>query len=323
MTHRIDISDLPAELWKLLRQIPEGRVTTYGDLADALGDIAAARWVGEVLLHHEHGETCPCHRVIRRTGDVGLYLTGDANEKIVRLASEGIEFTDSRIDGKGFRFTDFEGDRPLAKLAELQRELPSQFRAESLPENPPTVGAVDVSYDGNEAVAAFVIVETAAGNLLGSFTVREPVRFPYIPGYLSFRELPALLAVLDFLPPDIAIPEVVFVDGNGILHHRGAGIATHFGIITGLRTIGVGKKLLCGSVDLDALQAGKFQPVTLNGQIIGAALKAGPNSRPIFVSPGHRIMVDDAVRLTQRLFHGHRLPEPIYHADRLSRAATK
>ena len=77
--------------------------------------------------------------------------------------------------------------------------------------------------------------------------------FPYISGYLSFRELPALLVLMESLPSHFPAAEIVFVDGNGVLHHRGAGIATHFGVLADLRTIGVGKKLLCGQVDLDGL----------------------------------------------------------------------
>ncbi len=324
MTRKLSIPDLPTELRALLQQIPAGCVTTYGDLATALGDVGAARWVGEYLLHHDdHDEHCVCHRVIRRTGEVGLYITRDSDEKIARLVGEGIAVTEGRVDFQQFGLADFHSRRPLAALAERQRELPQQFCAEACPALPAHVAAVDVSYAGNQAVAALVFVETQTGKLINSFTMRQPVQFPYIPGYLSFRELPALLSVIRSVPKTIEIPEVVFVDGNGILHHRGAGIATHFGIETGWRTIGIGKKLLCGSVDLEGLQPGESRPVVFEDRVVGAAIKAGPHSRPIFVSPGQRMIVADAVRLTQRLFHGHRLPEPIFLADRLSREAAK
>src|SRR5690606_4621112 len=80
-----DVPDLPAELERLLAQIPAGRVTTYGDLARALGDVKAARWVGEYLLEHPHPDACTCHRVVRKEGEVGLYIAGDPAEKVSRL----------------------------------------------------------------------------------------------------------------------------------------------------------------------------------------------------------------------------------------------
>ncbi len=113
--------------------------------------------------------------------------------------------------------------------------------------------------------------------------------------------------------------EVLFVDGNGILHPRRAGIASHLGVLTNLRTVGVGKKLLCGKVDLSLVTPQKPQPIRDGQEIIGMALKAEAGSNPVFVSPGHRIDVANAARLAKRLFHGHRIPEPIYHADALSR----
>lgn len=316
-----DIPDLDSSVDDLLRQVPRGCVTTYGDIAEALGDVAAARWVGEYLLDHAHDAECGCHRVIRRTGEAGLFITRDSDEKAARLRADGVEVADGRIDLSRYGFTDFEAQRPLERLRNIQDALPDQFRAEPLPDLPERVAGVDVSYRDDRAVAAAVIMERATGELMQSVTYESPARFPYIPGYLSFRELPALLGALETLRASADLPEVVFVDGNGLLHPRGAGIATHLGVVTGLRTIGVGKKLLCGRVELEGLTADEPRPVVQEGRSVAAAVKAGNRSRPIYVSPGNRITVDDAVRLTQSLFHGHRLPEPLYLADRLSRRA--
>jgi len=313
------IPNLPQTLRALLAQIPPGRVTTYGDLARALGDIAAARWIGEHLVNHRHDDACVCHRVVRSTGDVGLSITGDSADKISRLQAERVAVARGRVDLQRFGFSHFRSSAPLKPLQELQLALPEQFLAEPLEDLPPVVGGVDVSYGNNEAAAACVRVETATGTLLDSCVVHRPAEFPYIPGYLSFRELPALLQLLDTASRNGELPEVLFVDGNGILHPRGAGIATHFGVVTGRRTIGIGKKLLCGEVDANGLSPAEWRPVHFNGNVVGAAVRATSRSRPIFVSPGHRMTVDDAVRLTRHLFHGHRLPEPLYLADRLSR----
>jgi deoxyribonuclease V len=345
------IPDLPAALAALLPQIPPGRVTTYGDLAEALGDLKAAKWVAEFLLNHPHDDGCPCFRVVRRTGEVGLYVTRDSAEKCRRLQADGVAVNDARVDLPRFRFAGFASDRPLQRLAALQHDIPHRVAFEPLDEVPEFVAGVDVSYAGGNAFAAYALVETATGELAASHVIRRPVTFPYISGYLSFRELPALLALVKSLPAHIPPAEVIFVDGNGVLHHRGAGIATQFGVLSGLISIGVGKKLLCGQVMLDGLSptessavtldacvpahpsrsvtldacvpAHPSRTVTLEGRTIGAAVKSGSRSRPIFVSTGHRTMLADAVRLTQLLFHGHRLPEPLYHADRLSREAAR
>ena len=90
----IDIPDLPLQLRELLEQVPAGRVTTYGDLAEALGDVAAARWVGSYLLDHPHDGDCPCHRVVRRTGELGLFITGDEADKQRRLTADGVPVSD-------------------------------------------------------------------------------------------------------------------------------------------------------------------------------------------------------------------------------------
>jgi len=319
----VAIPDLPRTLLQLLRQIPCGRVTTYGDLAEALGDIAAARWVGEFLLDHPHDEDCPCHRVVRRTGNVGLFIGKDVAEKIRRLAADGIDIAQQTVDLARLRFADFHSNEPLRTLADQQRDITERVSFERFPSLPERVGGFDVSYHDSWATAALVVVELHSGELLESFTLRKPAAFPYIPGYLSYRELPPLLGLLESLPEGFRIPDVTLVDGNGVLHHRAAGIASHFGVLARLRTIGVGKKLLCGLVDLDGLSPGTSRPVVLAGRQVGAAIKASPRSRPVFVSTGHRIALRDAVRITMRLFHGHRLPEPLYFADRLSREAAK
>lgn len=333
----LHIPDLPAALTALLPQVPPGRVTTYGDLAEALGDLNAAKWVAEFLLNHPHQQRtrnshesryahdggCPCFRVVRRTGEVGLYVDRDSDQKTHRLRADGIPVTDGRVDLSRFRFTDFTSDRPLRALAELQHDIPHRVKFEPLDGVPETVAGVDVSYSGGNAFAAYALVSTATGELIDSHVITRPVTFPYISGYLAFRELPVLLKVVESLPPRISPADVVFVDGNGVLHRRGAGIAAHFGVLAGLRTIGVGKKLLCGHVTLDGLRPAASSAVTLDGRIVGAAVKSGSGSRPIYVSVGNRTMLADAVRLTQLLFRGHRLPEPLYFADRLSREAAR
>ena len=319
-----EVPNLYEALPRLIAQIPRGQVTTYGDLAEALGSLAAARWVGEFLILHPHDGGCPCHRVVRRTGEPGLYISGNPNEKIDRLRAEKIDVDNGRIDLERFGFNRFTSDRPLQSLTEFQAGLPERILQEAYHGVPELVAGVDISYPAaREAVGAYVLVDSASGRLVWSSTVRQRVTFPYIPGFLSFRESPLMLALLRQAKSQGQLAEVVFVDGNGILHPRRAGIASHLGVMSGVRTVGVGKKLLCGRVDLDDMPEAEPRPVFFDGDVIGMAVKSRATSRPVFVSPGHRIDSPSAVRLAIALFHGHRVPEPIYWADRVSRQPEK
>ena len=329
MTHGPPLSlppvpDLGAELAALLAQIPRGCVATYGDLAEALGDRAAARWVGEYLVDHSHSPGCPCHRVVLRTGEPGNYIAGGGAEKLKRLAREGVPAVDGAVDLDQHGFRQFDGPQPLAVLMEFQNELPDYVTLTPLAAWPERVIAVDAAYGSSGmGVGALSVTDTATGELLHSAAVQRPVRFPYITGYLAFREIELLRAVLAEAARLFDLPEVVFVDGNGRLHPRRAGIATQFGVLEDRPTIGIGKKLICGSVQLDGLKANESRPIEHAGEIVGAAVVATDSSSPVFVSPGNRVTLDDSVRLTQALFLGHRLPEPIFHADRLSKVSAR
>ncbi|MBN1911505.1 MAG: endonuclease V, partial [Pirellulales bacterium] len=194
----LQVPDLERCLKKLLRQIPAGRVATYGDLAGALGDRVAARWVGAFMVNHEHGQRCPCHRVVRADGQLGNYVAGSATAKARRLREEGVAVRSDRVDLEAFRFETFESDRPLEKLKRLQEESAKKARLVRRRRAPRLVGGVDVSYArSGEGVAAYVLVEMGTNRVVWSTTVRRKVIFPYITGYLAFRELPLLLDLIE------------------------------------------------------------------------------------------------------------------------------
>jgi deoxyribonuclease V len=315
-----DVPDLPAELDRLLAQIPAGRVSTYGDLARALGDIKAARWVGEYLLEHPHGDACTCHRVVRKEGAVGLYITGDPQEKVARLLAEGVELRDGQVDLSEALQTEFESAAPLARLRRLQESMPQRVMLCPLEHKARTVGGIDVSYiSPREGIAAYVRIDADTHEVLWSTTLRGAVTFPYIPGYLTFRELPLFVRLFGEVRRAGQEAPVTLVDGNGILHPRRAGSASAVGVAVETPTIGISKKLLCGSVDLNDLSAGEPREVIDQQQPIGIALRAGPNRRPFFASPGHRINLADTVAVVQQVLGDGRLPVPIALADRISR----
>lgn len=326
---RVSIPNLYTALRKLIEQIPIGRVTTYGNLAEALGSKSAARWVGEFMAHHEHDTKCNCHRVVRKTGEIGLYVRGDASEKIRRLQSERVAVDDGVVDAGRFGFSDFKSRKPLSRLLRLQEEVRDQVQMTGYRRKPQYVGGVDLSYEKKSpgapsyACATYAVVDSKKLRLVNSVTIRRRVRFPYIPGFLTFREAPILMELLDKVAKTEPLAEVILVDGNGILHPRRAGVATFLGVQTDVRTIGVGKSLLCGTIEDDGSPADVAKPIRLDGKCVGHVVGNTAESRPVFVSPGHRMTVASSLRIVRDMFDDHRVPEPIFHADRISREAIK
>jgi deoxyribonuclease V len=315
------VPDLAACLRGLLCQVPRGRVTTCGDLADVLGNRIAARWVGHFTLHHEHHDACQCHRVLRAGGELGPYIGGLSETKIRRVEEEGIVVRDGMVDLEQFGFHDFVCDRPLERLRTIQETIRRKIVVRPRRTIPKQIGGVDVAYPTPEmARAVYVLVDTATGRLVWSATARRRVAFPYISTYLSFREIPVYLELLADVQAAGRLAKVLLVDGSGILHHRHAGSASHLGVAASLPTVGVTKKLLCGRVDIEGMAPGESRPVVYEDRLAGIALRPTPGSRrPIFISPGHRVDVAFCEQVVRRLLIGHRLPEPIYWADRLSR----
>jgi len=315
--------DLPAELAALLRQVPRGRVTTYGLLAEALGDPAAARWIGARLLDHPHSARCPCHRVVRGNGDAGLYIAGDGEAKLARLKKEGVGVADGAVDLTD-PFHKFASARPLARLTRFQHTVPARLQLSLLRRSVRYVAGIDVAYVcPDDAVGAVVLVDARSMETVWTTTVRAPVTFPYISGYLAFRELPVMLQAWDALRKSGQDVDAVLIDGNGTLHPRRAGIACCFGLLADVVTIGIGKKLLCGRVQLDQMTAVDQPPVVDDDDVIGIAVKRRNESRPIFVSAGNYIDVASAAKLAKQLMSDHRLPEPLQRADRLSKDAVR
>ena len=325
-----EIPDLAAELRSLMAQVPPGRVTTYGALAEALGSRLAARWVGHVALHHAADDPSPWHRVVRADGQLGNFAEGGAVVKARLLAAEAVTVEQATgeqgvVDLDRYLFADFRAERPLERLAVLQQNIVAHARLGHRRRMPKFFGGVDVSYPSPDcAVAAYALVETSSGRLVWSTVHRRAVSFPYITTFLAFRELPVLLELIEQVRVAERLAPVVLVDGSGMLHQRHAGIATHLGVLAELPTIGVTKKLLCGTVDIEQMEPLESRPVAYDDRLVGVALRPTAGSRrPIFVSPGNGVDVAFAEQAVRQLLAGRRLPEPLYWADRLSRAAGK
>jgi deoxyribonuclease V len=212
---------------------------------------------------------------------------------------------------------DWNGD--TAALHALQAGLASQAVLRDGFARPlRTVAGFDVGFedDGATTRAAAVLMDADTLAVIDQQVARLPTRMPYIPGLLSFRELPALLEALALLSH---APDLAFIDGHGIAHPRRLGIATHFGVATGLPSIGVAKKILVGDPRM-ALHdmRGAFTPLRDGREQIGWLLRSKPGCLPLIVSPGHRVAMPSAPELVLRYTTRYRLPEPTRLADRLA-----
>ena len=268
---------------------------------------------------------CLCHRVVRSDGSAGRYIEEATRDKIALLTGEGVEFENEGVrEIEQAIFRSFRTARPLAALKADQEQVSGRVTLRGRRTMPDTVAGVDVSYSGNRATGAYVLWDLGSEEKTWSVTVNQEVTFPYITGYLAFRELPLLLALVKAAREAGRLADVVIVDGSGVLHPRRVGIACHLGVLAALPTIGVSKKLLCGRVDLTDMAPEEARPVLVKGRWQGVALRAtGGSRRPIFISPGHQIGVDMAELIVRRQLRGRRLPEVQYWADRLSRSRAR
>ena len=191
------------------------------------------------------------------------------------------------------------------------------MRLEPLARPPRWVAGVDVAFPdaGRAARAAAVLFRLPELEAAERAVARRRVTLPYIPGLLSFRELPAVLDALDALE---RCPDLVLCDGQGIAHPRRLGVAAHLGVVTGLPCIGVGKSRLVGQHAEPGSEKGSRVPLTDGGERIGTVLRTRTGVRPLYVSPGHRVDFDDACRWVLACTGRYRLPEPIRMADRLA-----
>lgn len=170
------------------------------------------------------------------------------------------------------------------------------------------VGGVDIGFEagGDITRAALVILAFPELTLVERVIVRRPTRFPYVPGLLSFREIPALLEALDRVRTE---PDLILCDGQGVAHPRRFGLASHLGVLTDRPTIGVAKQRLIGRFQPPPQQRGAWTPLLDKDEIIGAALRSRVGTQPLFVSVGHRVSLETAIRLVMACTTRFRLPE--------------
>jgi deoxyribonuclease V len=207
----------------------------------------------------------------------------------------------------------------VAEAREVQERLRGSVRFTPLPlDRIRLVGAADVTYIGEKDIvaAAVVVCDAVTGSILEERTAVQRTAFPYVPGYLTFREGPAVVAAWEKLSRK---PDVVLFDGHGIAHPRRLGIASHIGVLLGVRSVGVAKRKLVGEHGEPGPRRGDSCPLVHEGQTVGAVVRTRDGVKPVFVSVGHRADLPTAVALVLRLCSRFRLPDPARRAHQLTR----
>ncbi|MEM3675466.1 MAG: endonuclease V [Thermoplasmataceae archaeon] len=276
--------DLYSYFYGLVTQIPEGKISTYGDLAVALGDIAAARSCAYMISICRDCNEIPIHRVIRSDGYIWKYTRYlGQSEKIRMLHSEGIDTNGSQVvDFEKLRHKEFVSIKPLEIMRNVQDKISKKVDVSGSYDDDAAIGAVDVSYDDGFGYGSFVWRDSDG---LHTRNAVLPVRFPYIPGYLAFREF----RFIETLCRDFK--GILLIDGNGYLHPRRAGLASYAGVMLGIRTIGIAKSLLMGQI------IGNY--VYIDSERVAYA-----SGRRFIVSAGHGISLDNAVEFLNKAFQG-------------------
>lgn len=209
-------------------------------------------------------------------------------------------------------FLNYEGLN-LTQAAAIQSGLRAGIKIEPLQKPVLTIAGADISHNqfSETIFAGIVILRYSDLQPVGYSLVRSETRFPYVPGFLAFREVPALVQALAQIP---VRPDVIMIDGHGIAHPRGMGIAAHFGALTKMATMGCAKKILFGKWEEPGDQKGDYAEIQNQGQKIGFALRTKFKTKPVFISPGNQMSLEDSLRLAMRCAGNYRLPEPTRRA---------
>jgi deoxyribonuclease V len=199
----------------------------------------------------------------------------------------------------------------------IQKQLQPEVTTEDQLPEVRYVAGVDMGFEEDYAIsrAAVVVLSFPELQLVEQAIARRPTTFPYIPGFLSFREVPA---VMDALEKVSTTPDLILCDGQGIAHPRRFGLACHLGVLIDIPTIGVAKSLLIGKHDELPPEKGSWQPLRYKGETVGVVLRSRTGVKPLYVSSGHRISLPTAIDYVLRCTPKYRLPETTRLADKLA-----
>ena len=207
-------------------------------------------------------------------------------------------------------------DLTPSQAIELQQQLRSKVRrtADARAGRPKTIAGADCAFDkaGCYGYAGVIVYSYPDFKIIQRVGRRSKVTFPYVPGLLSFREAPLLLAAIDKLDK---LPDLFIFDGQGVAHPRRFGIASHMGLLLNRPTIGCAKSRLIGEHRRPGQKPGSITPLTIDGDLVGNVLRTKRGCKPIYVSVGHRTGLDQATKIIMNCVNKYRIPIPTRDAD--------
>jgi len=197
----------------------------------------------------------------------------------------------------------------ITEATDIQNQLRHNVSLLTETKNITTIAGGDISHnkDTDIVYAGIVVLSYPQMQLLSYSLVEARTIFPYIPGYLGFREVPALLQAWDQLPQK---PDLMILDGQGVTHPRRMGIASHFGVLTNHPSIGCAKNMLYGNYTPLGLQKFSTSPIISQNEHMGYVVRTKDNVKPVYISPGHKVSVFDSLDLIKPCILKHRIPEP-------------
>jgi deoxyribonuclease V len=209
-----------------------------------------------------------------------------------------------------------EWDLSCKEAIEIQRQLASQVRFTAMKKRPKIIAGLDCAFskNGEQIFASAVVIDLSDFSIIETATASRKVDFPYIPGLLSFREAPACIDAIEKLKNT---PDCLIVDGQGIAHPRQLGIASHIGLLIEKPTIGCAKSRLIGTFEEPGNKKGSYCPLVDSDETIGVVLRTRTDVKPVFVSVGHKCMLEDAISIILECTTKYRIPEPSRLAHQL------
>ena len=202
------------------------------------------------------------------------------------------------------------------EAVQIQQEMRNKIVLQKLNKDIKYIAGADISLnlDSDVAYAGIIVLDYKTLQPVAYATAISKLTFPYIPGLLSFREIPALMEAWERMP---LLPDVVMVDGHGIAHPRRMGIATHFGLLIGTPTMGCAKKILTGNYVMPLPEKGNYSKIKYRDELLGYAFRTRSHVKPVFISPGHLITHEESLQIARHAAVKYRLPEPTRLAHEL------
>lgn len=221
---------------------------------------------------------------------------------------------------KEFKYYNFQKSfswpKSIQEAKNIQTALKDKVRIIPLRKRPEFIAGVDAAFFNDMVIGVACVFKFPQLLSVEDKFIIDKLIFPYIPGFLSFREGPVIIDALKSLKTQ---PDVVIFDGQGIAHPKGLGIASHIGVLFDVPSVGCAKSKLIGYYKEPGRRKGDLTPLIFNGEIKGAVLRTKDNVNPVFVSPGHRVDLNTSIKIVLECSGEFRIPEPLRRADMLSK----